>query len=117
MPLQIEFIKLSSYVGKHSTGKINPISLNLPDLTNKNVIVVEDIIDSGRTLKFFMDYLKNNHKIKDLKICTLLNKKTKRNADIDIDYYLFEVEDEFVVGYGLDYNEYYRNIPYVGYLS
>ena len=117
MPLKMEFVRLSSYVGEKSTGKINPISLTLTDLNGKNVIVLEDIIDTGITLNFFANYLRENYQIKDLKICTLLNKKVKREVDIEADYFLFEVKDEFVVGYGLDYDEYYRNLPYVGYLN
>ncbi|MBR6127212.1 hypoxanthine phosphoribosyltransferase [bacterium] len=117
MPLQIEFVRLSSYIGEKSTGEIQPISLSLPDLTNKNILIVEDIIDTGRTLKFFSDFINDKYKVKNMKICALLNKKAKRAVEINTDYFLFEVEDEFVVGYGLDYNGYYRNLPYVGYLN
>ena len=117
MPLQIEFIKLSSYSGTKSSGSVTPEEVKLPDLNGKNVIIVEDIVDTGRTLKYTVDFLNNNFKMKDLKVCSLLNKQRKRAEQIEADYYLFSVKDEFVVGYGLDCDGYYRNLPYVGYLE
>ena len=117
VPLQMEFIKLSSYLGTQSSGKISADSVMLPDLNGKNVLVVEDIVDTGRTLKYTVDYLKGKYKMKDLKMCSLLNKQSKRVEKIDADYYLFNVKDEFVVGYGLDYDGYYRNLPYIGYIE
>lgn len=117
MPLRMEFIRLSSYgSGFSSTGKVNAVDISLPDLNDKNVLIIEDIIDTGHTAKFLMDFIKHNFKTKSLKFCSLLDKKIKREVDIDPDYYAFEVDDKFLVGYGLDYDGYYRNLPYIGYV-
>jgi hypoxanthine phosphoribosyltransferase len=117
MPMRMEFIRLSSYgSGFTSTGKVNAVDISLPDLNGKNVLIVEDIIDTGHTAKFLIDFITLNFKIKDLKFCTLLDKKIKREVDIEADYYCFEVDDKFLVGYGLDYDGFYRNLPYIGYV-
>ena len=117
MPLRMEFIRLSSYgSGFSSTGKVNAVDISLPDLNNKNVLIIEDIIDTGHTAKFLMDFIRHNFKTKSLKFCSLLDKKIKREVDIDPDYHAFEVDDKFLVGYGLDYDGYYRNLPYIGYV-
>ncbi len=117
MPIKMEFIRLSSYgTGFNSSGKVNAVDISLPDLNNKNVLIIEDIIDTGHTAKFLVDFLKHNFKTKTLKFCSLLDKKIKREVNIDPDYYAFEVDDKFLVGYGLDYEGYYRNLPYIGYV-
>lgn len=118
MPLRMEFIRLSSYGSSFtSTGKVNAVDISLPDLNGKNVLIVEDIIDTGHTAKFLVDFINLNFKTKTLKFCSLLDKKIKREVDIDADYYCFEVDDKFLVGYGLDYDGYYRNLPYIGYIQ
>lgn len=118
MPLRMEFIKVSSYgSGFASSGTVTPVDLDLADLDGKNVLIVEDIIDTGNTAKFLLDYIKNNYNPKTLKFCALVDKKCKRKVDVDADFYGFEVEDKFLVGYGLDYNGYYRNLPYIGYVK
>ncbi len=118
MPVKMEFIKLSSYGSNTcSSGKVKALDLTLPDLSGKNVIISEDIIDSGHTAKFLIDYIKHNYQVESLKFCTLLNKKIRREVDIDSDYSVFEVDDLFLVGYGLDYDGYYRNLPYIGYIE
>ena len=118
MPLKMEFIRLSSYGSAFtSTGKVNAVDIALPDLNDKNVLIVEDIIDTGHTAKFLVDFIKLNFHTKSMKFCSLLDKKIKREVDIDADYYCFEVDDKFLVGYGLDYDGYYRNIPYIGYME
>lgn len=118
MPLKMEFIRLSSYgSGFTSTGKVNAVDISLPDLNDKNVLIIEDIIDTGHTAKFLMDFIKHNFKTKSLKFCSLLDKKVTREVDIDPDYHVFEVDDKFLVGYGLDYDGYYRNLPYIGYVE
>ena len=115
MPLRMEFIRLSSYgSGFASTGKVNAVDISLPDLNDKNVLIVEDIIDTGHTARFLVDFIRHNFKTKSLKFCSLLDKKIKREVEIDPDYYAFEVDDKFLVGYGLDYDGYYRNLPYIG---
>ena len=118
MPLRMEFIRLSSYgSGFASTGKVNAVDISLPDLNDKNVLIVEDIIDTGHTARFLVDFIRHNFKTKSLKFCSLLDKKIKREVEIDPDYYAFEVDDKFLVGYGLDYDGYYRNLPYIGYIE
>ena len=118
MPLRMEFIRLSSYgSGFASTGKVNAVDISLPDLNGKNVLIVEDIIDTGHTARFLVDFIRYNFRTKSLKFCSLLDKKIKREVEIDPDYYAFEVDDKFLVGYGLDYDGYYRNLPYIGYIE
>lgn len=118
MPLRMEFIRLSSYgSGFSSTGRVNAVDISLPDLNGKNVLIIEDIIDTGHTAKFLVDFINHNFKVKTLKFCSLLDKKMKREVDIDADFYCFEVDDKFLVGYGLDYDGYYRNLPYIGYVE
>ena len=113
----IDFIKVSSYGNKtESTGKIK-FQLDLStNIENKNVIVVEDIIDSGITLNYLCDYLKTKNP-KTLKLCVLLDKPERRKQPINVDYVGFEVEDKFIIGYGMDYNDEYRTLPYIGYLD
>lgn len=116
MPLKIEFIRLSSYGSSTTTsGKVNAVDIKLPDLNGKNVLIIEDIVDTGLTAKFLVDFIHMNFHVKTLKFCSLLDKKITRKVDIEPDYYCFDVDDKFVVGYGLDYDGYYRNLPYIGY--
>lgn len=113
----MEFIRLSSYgSGFASTGKVNAVDISLPDLNGKNVLIVEDIIDTGHTAKFLMDFINHNFKVKSVKFCSLLDKRVKREVEIDPDYHGLEVDDKFLVGYGLDYDGVYRNLPYIGYV-
>lgn len=113
----LEFMKVSSYGDSTiSSGKIK-MSLDIEDeLEGKDVIIVEDILDTGNTLKYLKEYL-STKKPKSLKICTMLNKPERKIVDIDADYVGFEIPNKFVVGYGLDYNENYRNLPYIGYIE
>lgn len=118
MPLNMNFIRLSSYgSGFTSSGKVNAVDISLPDLNDKNVIIVEDIIDTGLTAKFLIDFMHLNFKTKSLKFCSLLDKRETRKVDIEPDYYCFQICNQFVVGYGLDYDGFYRNLPYIGYLE
>lgn len=118
MPVQIEFIRVSSYGNaKQSSGNVQAMDLTLPNLENKNALIVEDIIDTGCTMKFLTDLLCRTHQPENLKVITLLNKKMARKIPIEPDYYGFEIDDKFVVGYGLDYEGYMRNLPYVGYFE
>ena len=113
----LDFMKVSSYGNNlETTGKIN-FSLDTSiDIKNKNVIIVEDIIDTGLTLNYLYNYLKNKDS-KTLKICALLDKKGRRKENINIDYTGFKIENKFVVGYGLDFDEKYRNLSYIGYIE
>lgn len=118
MPLKMEFIRLSSYNGgTKSSGKVNAVDISLPDLNGKNVLIVEDIVDTGLTAKFLLDFLNCNFHTKSTKFCSLLDKKITRQTDVEPDYYGFEVDDKFLVGYGLDYDGYYRNLTYIGYIE
>ena len=117
MMCKIDFMCVSSYgKGTKSTGRVNIIKDLSEPIDDKNVIIVEDIIDSGNTLSFINKYFSAKN-AKSVRICTLLNKPSRREVEIDVDYVGFEVEDEFVVGYGLDYREYYRILPYIGVLK
>ena len=117
-PLEIDFMKVSSYgAGTISSGRINIVlDLHRGDLPNVDIIIVEDIIDSGKTLSYLVKYLelKGAHSVKT---CTLLDKKERREVDFTPDYVGCDIPDEFVVGFGLDYDEKYRNLPYVGVLK
>lgn len=114
VPVTIDFMSVSSYGdGTESTGRIK-IMKDLDDpIKDKNVLVVEDIIDSGRTLSHLLSFLKVREP-KSLKLCTLLDKPDRRVVDVDVDYVGKEIPDLFVVGYGLDYAQKYRNLPYIG---
>ena len=118
MPVKMEFIRLSSYgSGFTSTGKVSAVDISLPDLNEKNVLIIEDIIDTGHTARFLVDFITHNFKTKTLKFCSLLDKKCKREVEIEADYSCFNVDDKFLVGYGLDYEGYYRNLAYIGYVE
>ena len=117
-PLEIDFMKVSSYgAGTVSSGRINIIlDLHRKDLSEKDIVIVEDIIDSGRTLSYLVEYLLLNG-ARSVKTCTLLDKPSRRVVDFTPDYVGYSIPDEFVVGYGLDYDEQYRALPYVGVLK
>ena len=116
MPLQLEFIRLSSYGSSTTTsGKVNAVDIQLPDLNGKNVLIIEDIVDTGLTAKFLIDFMNCNFRAKSIKFCSLLDKKITRKVEVEPDYYGFDVDDKFVVGYGLDYDGYFRNLKYIGY--
>lgn len=111
--VNVDFISVSSYSDQtETTGKVKLLKDLDADITNKNVVVVEDIIDSGLTLHFLRDHLKM-HKPKSIKICTLLDKPERRRVDLPVDYLGFGIPDEFIVGYGIDYAQKYRNLPYI----
>ena len=116
IPLSIDFMVVSSYNKTESTGTVKIIKDLDTDLTGKDILIVEDILDTGRTLASLMEILKMRNPA-SLKICTFLDKPDRRVADISADYIGKVIPDEFVVGYGLDYDETYRNLPYVGIYS
>ena len=109
--LNIEFMRISSYEGTNSTGNIQ-LKLDLDEpVTNKNVLIIEDIIDSGRTLSYLIKYLKKQNP-NSIKLCTLLDKPDRRVVkDVNVDYTCFTIANHFVIGYGLDLDEKYRNLP------
>lgn len=114
--VQFEFIEVSSYENNKSTGKIKLNKDISQSIEGKDVIIIEDIIDSGRTIFFLKEYLKQKNP-STLKVCALLDKPSSRIFKIEADYIGFEVEDKFIVGYGLDDNQNYRNLNYVGYIE
>lgn len=117
-PLQIEFVRLSSYgAGTESSGHVQAPWLDLPDIRNRHILVVEDIVDSGRTAKFFLEYLKDQFNPKSLKMAVFLDKPSRRVVPCQPDYIGFTIDDLFVIGYGLDYAENYRELPFLGELS
>ena len=118
MPVKMEFVRLSSYGnGKVSSGKVNAVDISLPDLNDKNVLIVEDMIDTGLTAKFLKGFINDNFKTKRTKFCSMLDKKCCRKVDVEPDYCCHEVENKFLIGFGLDYEGYYRNLPYIGYVE
>ena len=114
VPVTMDFMAVSSYgSGTTSSGHVKMIKDLDESIEGKDVLVVEDIIDSGRTLNNLLSLLKTRNP-KSLKLCTFLDKPDRRVVDVNVDYTCFTVPDEFVVGYGLDYDQKYRNLPYVG---
>lgn len=118
IPTQIEFVKVSSYENSMTTGIIKEVLFNLPNLKNRDVIIVEDIVDTGITAKYLTDRINNDFHPKSLCFVSLLDKKCKRQIDIDPDIYGFNIDDKFVVGYGLDDDKGHgRNLPYIAYVE
>ena len=116
IPCGIDFMVVSSYGGATTTGLVKIIKDLDQDLTGKDVLIVEDILDTGVTLSHLVPMLQMRNP-NSVRICAILSKPSRRQADIEPDYKGFDVPDEFVVGYGLDYDEKYRNLPYVGVLK
>lgn len=114
VPVIMDFMQCSSYGAATKSSGVVKLSKDLDlAITDQDVIIIEDIIDSGRTLSHLKNLLAQR-KPASLKICTLLDKPERRVVDVDVDYVGFQIEDKFVVGYGLDYDQQYRNLPYVG---
>lgn len=114
VPVSLDFMSVSSYGGDTKSSGVVKIVKDLDDsLKDKDVIVVEDIVDSGRTLSYLLEMLRDRGPA-SLRLCTLLDKPDRRVVDVNVDYTGFAIPDEFVVGYGLDYDQKYRNLPYIG---
>ena len=114
VPVSMDFMCVGSYGDATSSSGVVRLAKDLDEsIENKEVLIVEDIIDSGNTLYYLMDILKKRHPA-SLRLCTLLDKPERRVKDVEVDYCGFEIPDEFVVGYGLDYAQKYRNLPYIG---
>ncbi|HOE91299.1 MAG TPA: hypoxanthine phosphoribosyltransferase [Candidatus Cloacimonadota bacterium] len=117
IPLEIDFMSISSYgSGTKSTGVVQIRKDIDTDIHGRHVIIVEDIVDSGLSLNYIIDYLKN-HNPASIKTCVLLNKPEAHKIDVQVDYVGFDVGNEFAIGYGLDYAEKYRNLPFIGILK
>ena len=117
IPVSLDFMSVGSYGDETQSSGIVKITKDLDEsLEGKEVLVVEDIIDSGNTLYYLLDVLKKRGP-KSMRLCTLLDKPDRREKDVKVDYVGFEIPDEFVVGFGLDYAQRYRNLPYIGVLE
>lgn len=117
VPVTMDFMVLSSYGNDLiSSGTVSIKKDMDEDIAGKHVLVVEDIVDTGRTLWFLRELLKER-KAASVKICTMLDKPARRVMPVEVEYTGFAIEDEFVVGYGLDYEQHYRNLPYIGYVE
>ena len=112
LPLSIDFLSISSY-GEGSEGVVRITKDLEENIAGKDVLLVEDIVDTGFTLKYLLRTLGSRNP-KSLEVCTLLDRKARRIIDLDLKYIGFEIPDKFVVGYGLDYRQRYRNLPYIG---
>lgn len=114
VPVSLDFMSVSSYGSATKSSGVVRIVKDLDEpLKDKDVLVVEDIVDSGRTLSYLLDMLRDRGP-KSVRLCTLLDKPERRVVDVHVDYTCFQIPDEFVVGYGLDYDQRYRNLPYIG---
>lgn len=114
VPVSLDFMCVSSYGDATQSSGVVRIAKDLDEsIEGKDVLIVEDIIDSGRTLSYLIEVLKKRNP-KSIELCTLLDKPERRERDVQVDYVGFEIPDEFVVGYGLDYAQKYRNLPYIG---
>ncbi len=117
LPLSYDFMAVSSYgASTKSSGTVRILKDLDLSIEHKDVIIVEDIIDTGLTLKYLLENIRSRH-VSSLKVCTLLDKPSRRKVELKPDYNGFEIPDVFVVGYGLDYAEVYRNLPYIGVLK
>lgn len=113
IPCQIEFVSLSSYEGTESSGEVSFRMDVKQSLVGKNVILVEDIVDTGLTISFLLKHMKLKN-LKSVKLCSLLLKRARLKVEVPVDYLGFDIEDKFVIGYGLDFDGRYRELPYIG---
>ena len=117
IPLEMDFMAISSYgASTESSGVVRLVMDLKSNITGRNVLIVEDIVDTGRTLAYMLENLQTRRPA-DIKVCTLLSKPSRREVQVKLDYLGFEIPDRFVVGYGLDYAENYRNLPFIGVLK
>jgi hypoxanthine phosphoribosyltransferase len=117
LPLKLDCLSVASYHGGiESSGTVTFDQLSVPDINERHVLIVDDILDTGRTVDAISRKLRALTRPLSVRICVLLRKKKARAAELEADYFGFDIEDEFVVGYGLDYHEHYRNLPFIGVL-
>ena len=117
LPLKLDCLSVASYHGgTESTGTVTFDQLSMPEIDGRHVLIVDDILDSGRTLHAICARLRREAQPKSVRICVLLRKLKEREQEMEADYVGFDIGDEFVIGYGLDYDERYRNLPFVGVL-
>lgn len=115
-PLEIDFVRFSSYRNGAENGELRSLLNVTTDIKNRDVLIVEDIVDSGKTLSFFVSVLEKQ-KPSSIKVCALLDKKDARKVPFTADYVGFEIANSFVIGYGLDYNELYRELPFIAVIT
>jgi hypoxanthine phosphoribosyltransferase len=117
IPLEMDFMAISSYGDSTESSGVVRLMMDLKsNITGRNVLIVEDIVDTGRTLAYILDNLRTRRPA-DVKVCALLSKPSRREIEVELDYLGFDIPDKFVVGYGLDYAENYRNLPFIGVLK
>lgn len=117
IPVHFDFMIASSYdANTHTSGKVNILKNIDNDPKGRDILLIEDIIDSGTTMKYLVNYFKEKGAA-SVKVCALLDKPSRRKVEVTVDYIGFEVPDEFIVGYGLDFAQHYRNLPYLGILK
>jgi hypoxanthine phosphoribosyltransferase len=117
VPLRVDFLVVTSYGSKaRSSGKVKMVTDLTEDISGRDVLLVEDIVDSGFTVQYLMKTL-SRRKPKSIKVCTLLSKPERRKVDVPVDYIGFKIPNKYVVGYGLDYQQKYRNLPYLAVLD
>ena len=117
IPMRVDFLIVASYGGQSKTsGKVKVVTELTEDIKGKDVLLIEDIVDSGLTVQYLMKTL-SKHKPKSIKVCTLLSKPERRTIDVPLDYIGFKIPNKYVVGYGLDYQQKYRNLPYLAVLD
>ena len=117
IPLRVDFLIVTSYGGQSKTsGKVKVITELTEDIKGKDVLLVEDIVDSGLTVQYLIKTL-TTHKPRSVKVCTLLSKPERRTIDVSLEYIGFKIPNNYVVGYGLDYQQKYRNLPYLAVLD
>ena len=115
--IYLEFMQLSSYEGENTTCTIKlKKDIDFSEIKGKDVLIIEDIVDTGITLNYTLEHIKKAG-ANSVKVCTLLNKPSRRKIKVPIDYVGFEIENKFVLGYGMDYDQLYRNLPYIGYIE
>lgn len=115
--IYLEFMQLSSYEGENTTGTIKlKKDIDFSEIKGKDVLIIEDIVDTGITLNYTLEHIKKAG-ANSVKVCTLLNKPSRRKIKVPIDYVGFKIENKFVLGYGMDYDQLYRNLPYIGYIE
>ncbi len=115
--IYLEFMQLSSYEGENTTGTIKlKKDIDFSEIKGKDVLIIEDIVDTGITLNYTLEHIKKAG-ANSVKVCTMLNKPSRRKIKVPIDYVGFEIENKFVLGYGMDYDQLYRNLPYIGYIE
>lgn len=118
IPMRVDFLIVTSYGSQSKTsGKVKVITELTEDIKGKDVLLVEDIVDSGLTVQYLIKTLAKKHKPKSIKVCTLLSKPERRTIDVPLDYVGFKIPNKYVVGYGLDYQQKYRNLPYLAELN